>query len=361
MKLKKQGGEASEEPKWPGTKTLDQILKEIQKEHGSGVIRLLGDSKIEKVDVIPTGSYLLDRALIIGGLPRGRVVELYGAEGGGKTSLSLHAIANVQKRGGRGAFVDAEHALDLALAQNLSVNISQLVFSQPDFGEQALDVTLALVDSGLFEIVVVDSVAALVPKAELEGDMEDQQMGAQARMMGKALRKIVARAGKTNTCVVFINQLRSKIGGFGFGDPDVTPGGRSLKFAASIRIDIRRIGSVKQGEDVIGNRVKIKVVKNKLAPPFRELETELIFGKGISRENEILEFASNLGIVEKSGSWYAYGSEKLGQGKIEACKLLTANPHIVDKILVDIAKQQGEPDVTSSQEESPVDAIEEAF
>lgn len=309
---------------------LDDVFKVLEQKYGSGVIMLLGKSKIEPIDVISTGSLMLDNALGIGGLPRGRVVELYGAEGGGKTTLALQVIAQAQKLGGEVAFVDAEHSLDLNLASSVGVNVETLCVSQPDYGEQALEIVELLVSSGKLSVVVVDSVAALTPKAEIDGDMDDVQMGAQARMMGKALRKINGKVSKTNTLVIFINQLRSKIGTM--GDPDVTPGGRALKFYASVRLDIRRIAALKQGENVIGNRTKITVKKNKLAPPFKVVETDLIFGKGINRVGEVIDLACDKDLFDRTGSWFSYNGERLAQGKQQLCDLLNTKPELLKEI-----------------------------
>jgi len=312
--------------------SIDKILARIEKRHGDGVIRILGDAKVARVDVIPTGSYLIDKALVIGGFPKGRIVECYGAEGGGKTSLTLQTIANAQSAGDLAAFIDAEHSLDLRMARNMGVNIKKLVLSQPDYGEQALEIVEALVDSHKFGIIVVDSVAALIPKAELDGEMTDQQVGLQARMMGKALRKLIGKVAGSNCCLIFINQLRSKIGGMSWGDPDVTPGGRALKFYSSIRLDIRRKSSLKRGENIVGNRVIIKVVKNKLAPPFRTTETDFIFGRGFDRIGEVIEIAEKLDVLDRSGSWYVYGKEKIGQGKQATREFLSAHPEVLKDI-----------------------------
>jgi recombination protein RecA len=333
IKIKKEKAEKKE--KEVG-RTVDAVLKELEKKHGKGIIRRYSDKETVAIDVIKTGSYKLDKALGIGGYPRGRIVEVYGPEAAGKTTLALQAIGAAQKDGGLAAFVDAEHALDPVMAIGCGVNMDDLIISQPDNGEQALDVVEHLARSEKFAIIVVDSVSALVPKAEIEGEMGDSHMGLQARLMSQAMRKLTSIVHKSKTCVFFINQLRMKIGVM-FGNPETTSGGNALKFYASVRIDIRRTGSVKKGEDIIGNTIKIKVAKNKLAPPYRIIETELIFGKGLNQVGELLDIASgDLEIVERSGAWYSYGDEKLGQGKAVVCEMLNNNPELYERILTDV-------------------------
>ena len=309
------------------SKALEASILSIEKEFGKGAIMKLGSRKVISIDYIPSGSLLLDAALGIGGYPRGRVVEIYGPEASGKTTLALHAIAEAQKNNGIAAFVDAEHALDPIYARALGVNINELWVSQPDTGEQGLEIVESLVKSGAVDIVVIDSVAALTPRAEIEGDMGDSHMGLQARLMSQALRKLTAIVSKSNSCVIFINQIRMKIG-IMFGNPETTTGGRALKFYSSIRIDIRRIETLTSGAEAYGNRVKIKIVKNKLAPPFREVLLDIIYGKGISRESSILDAGVKYGLVQKMGSWYSYGDKKMGQGKENASKFLLENPEI---------------------------------
>ena len=313
-------------------KALSAALGQIEKQFGKGSVMRLGDaSAIYDVEAVSTGSLGLDIALGIGGLPRGRVVEIYGPESSGKTTLTLEVISEIQRLGGTAAFVDAEHALDPAYAEKLGVNVNDLLVSQPDTGEQALEITDMLVRSGAVDVVVIDSVAALTPKAEIEGEMGEMQMGLHARLMSQALRKLTGNIKRSNTIVIFINQIRMKIGVM-FGSPETTTGGNALKFYASVRLDIRRIGAIKNGEEVVGNQTRVKVVKNKVAPPFRETEFEIMYGAGISREGEIIEIGSNNGIVEKSGSWYAYKGERIGQGKDNAREFLKANPKIAREI-----------------------------
>jgi recombination protein RecA len=314
------------------SKALDLALSQIEKQFGKGSIMKLGEQAIEAdIAVIPTGSLGLDLALGVGGLPRGRVVEIYGPESSGKTTLALECIAEAQKRGGIGAFIDAEHALDAGYARKLGVNVEDLLISQPDNGEQALEIAETLVQSGAIDVLVIDSVAALVPRAEIEGEMGEPQMGLQARLMSQALRKLTSIIARSRTVVVFINQIRMKIGVM-FGNPETTTGGNALKFYSSVRIDIRRIGTIKSANEVIGSRTKVKVVKNKVAPPFREAEFDILYGSGISKEGEVVDMAAEHNIIEKLGAWYSYGGERIGQGRENARDLLRANPKIADEI-----------------------------
>lgn len=313
-------------------KALDAAIAQIEKQYGQGSIMKLGDSRANmNVETVPTGSLSLDIALGMGGVPKGRIVEIYGPESSGKTTVALHMVAEVQKRGGIAGFIDAEHALDPVYAKNIGVDIDNLYISQPDSGEQALEITETMVRSGAVDIVIVDSVAALVPKAEIDGDMGDSHVGLQARLMSQALRKLTSVISKSNCIVIFINQLREKVGVM-FGNPETTTGGRALKFYSSIRLDVRRIESLKQGGEVVGNRTRIKVVKNKIAPPFREAEFDIMFGQGISKEGEVLDLAANFGIVNKSGAWYAYNGEKIGQGRENAKIYLKENPAVCEEI-----------------------------
>ena len=312
-------------------KALEAALGQIEKQFGKGSVMKLGDYTAMNVEAIPTGALSLDIALGIGGIPRGRIIEVFGPESSGKTTLALHLIAEAQKMGGEAAFIDAEHALDPVYAKHLGVNIDELIVSQPDTGEQALEIAEALVRSGALDIIVVDSVAALVPKAEIDGDMGDAHVGLQARLMSQALRKLAGVLNKSNTAIVFINQLREKVGVM-FGNPETTPGGRALKFYSSVRLDIRRIESLKQDGEVIGNRTRVKVVKNKVAPPFREAEFDIIYGKGISKEGNILDAAVNLDIVEKSGSWFSYNGDRIGQGRENVKDYLAKNPKVAEEI-----------------------------
>ena len=313
-------------------KALDAAISQIEKQYGKGAVMKLGDSSANmNVEAIPTGSLSLDLALGIGGIPKGRIVEIYGPESSGKTTVTLHMIAEVQKRGGIAGFIDAEHALDPAYAKNIGVDIDTLYISQPDCGEQALEITETMVRSGAIDIVVVDSVAALVPKQEIDGDMGDAVMGAQARLMSQAMRKLTAVISKTNCTVIFINQLREKLGVM-FGNPETTTGGRALKFYSSVRLDVRRTEAIKQGGEVIGNRTKVKIVKNKVAPPFKEAEFDIMFGKGISKTGDILDLAADNGIIVKSGAWYAYEGNKIGQGRENTKQYLIENPEICDEI-----------------------------
>ena len=312
-------------------KAIDTAIAQIEKQYGAGAVMRLGATKTMNVDAIPTGSMMLDMALGIGGVPKGRIVEIYGPESSGKTTVTLHMIAEVQKRGGIAGFIDAEHALDPAYAKNIGVDIDNLYISQPDCGEQALEITETMVRSGAIDIVVVDSVAALVPKQEIDGDMGDAVMGAQARLMSQAMRKLTAVISKTNCNVIFINQLREKLGVM-FGNPETTTGGRALKFYSSVRLDVRRTEAIKQGGEVIGNRTKVKIVKNKVAPPFKEAEFDIMFGKGISKTGDILDLAADNGIIVKSGAWYAYEGNKIGQGRENTKQYLIENPEICNEI-----------------------------
>ncbi|WCM63303.1 recombinase RecA [Paenibacillus polymyxa] len=310
---------------------LDMALRQIEKQFGKGSIMKLGESTHMQVETIPSGSIALDIALGTGGFPRGRVIEIYGPESSGKTTVALHAIAEVQKTGGQAAFIDAEHALDPSYASKLGVNIDELLLSQPDTGEQALEIAEALVRSGAVDIVVVDSVAALVPKAEIEGEMGDSHVGLQARLMSQALRKLSGAINKSKTIAIFINQLREKVGVM-FGNPETTPGGRALKFYSTVRLDVRRIESLKMGNDIVGNRTRIKVVKNKVAPPFRQAEVDIMYGEGISKEGSLIDIGTEHDIVDKSGAWYSYEGERLGQGRENAKQFLKENPNIASTI-----------------------------
>src|SRR5215468_7433900 len=326
------------------TRALDLALSQIEKQFGKGSIMKLGEQSIEEnISVVPTGSLGLDIALGIGGLPRGRVVEIYGPESSGKTTLALECIAEAQKIGGIGAFIDAEHALDASYARKLGVRVEDLLISQPDNGEQALEIAETLVQSGAIDILVIDSVAALVPRAEIEGEMGEPQMGLQARLMSQALRKLTSVIARSRTIVVFINQIRMKIGVM-FGNPETTTGGNALKFYSSVRIDIRRIGTIKTANDVIGSRTKVKVVKNKVAPPFREAEFDILYGSGISKEGELVDLGSELSVIEKLGAWYSYEGERIGQGRENARDLMKANPKLADEVEQKIrAKLQARP------------------
>ena len=342
-------------------RALEAALGQIEKQFGKGSVMKLGDYTAMNVEAIPTGALSLDIALGIGGIPRGRIIEVFGPESSGKIILALHLIAEAQKMGGEAAFIDAEHALDPVYAKHLGVNIDELIVSQPDTGEQALEIAEALVRSGALDIIVVDSVAALVPKAEIDGDMGDAHVGLQARLMSQALRKLAGVINKSKCVIVFINQLREKVGVM-FGNPETTPGGRALKFYASVRLDIRRVESLKQDGEVIGNRTRVKVVKNKVAPPFREAEFDIIYGKGISKEGNILDAAVNLDIVEKSGSWFSYNGERIGQGRENVKEYLAKNPKIAEEIEGKIRanyekafeKSLGEEELDPEQETEPL-------
>lgn len=322
-------------------KALDAALVQIEKQYGKGAVMKLGDSGANmNVETIPTGSLSLDLALGLGGIPKGRIVEIYGPESSGKTTVALHMVAEVQKRGGIAGFIDAEHALDPVYAKNIGVDIDNLYISQPDSGEQALEITETMVRSGAVDIVVVDSVAALVPKAEIDGDMGDSHVGLQARLMSQALRKLTALISKSSCIVIFINQLREKIGVM-FGNPETTTGGRALKFYASIRMDVRRIESLKQSGTMVGNRTRIKVVKNKIAPPFKEAEFDIMFGEGISRAGDILDLAANVNVIQKSGAWYAYNGAKIGQGRENAKQYLKENPEVMEEVEAKVRAHYG--------------------
>lgn len=316
---------------------LDMALKQIEKQFGKGSIMKMGEGTEQKVSTVPSGSLALDVALGVGGYPRGRVIEIYGPESSGKTTVSLHAIAEAQRHGGTAAFIDAEHALDPVYARKLGVNVDELLLSQPDTGEQALEIAEALVRSGAVDMVVVDSVAALVPKAEIEGEMGDAHVGLQARLMSQALRKLSGAISKSKTTAIFINQIREKVGVM-FGNPETTPGGRALKFYSSVRLEVRRAETLKQGNDMVGNKTRIKVVKNKVAPPFKQAEVDIMYGEGISREGEILDMGSDIDIVQKSGAWYSYNEERMGQGRENAKQFLKENEDIKDEIYYSIRK-----------------------
>ena len=340
-------------------RALDAALGQIEKQFGKGTVMKLGDQGAHmNIEAIPTGSLSLDIALGVGGIPRGRIVEIYGPESSGKTTVALHMVAEVQRRGGIAGFIDAEHALDPVYAKNIGVDIDNLYISQPDSGEQALEITETMVRSGAVDIIIVDSVAALVPKAEIDGDMGDSHVGLQARMMSQACRKLTAAISKTNCVVIFINQLREKVG-IMFGNPETTTGGRALKFYSSVRLDVRRTESLKQGGEVIGNRTKVKVVKNKVAPPFREAQFDIMFGKGISREADILDLASNLNIVQKSGAWYAYLGEKIGQGRENAKVYLHDNPAVMAEIENKVREHYGLPASALVTEDAPSEGEQE--
>ncbi|MGI7849542.1 recombinase RecA [Campylobacter jejuni] len=332
-------------------KSLDAALKSLDKTFGKGTILRLGDKEVEQIDSIGTGSVGLNLALGIGGVPKGRIIEIYGPESSGKTTLTLHIIAECQKAGGVCAFIDAEHALDVKYAKNLGVNTDDLYVSQPDFGEQALEIVETIARSGAVDLIVVDSVAALTPKAEIEGDMGDQHVGLQARLMSQALRKLTGIVHKMNTTVIFINQIRMKIGAMGYGTPETTTGGNALKFYASVRLDVRKVATLKQNEEPIGNRVKVKVVKNKVAPPFRQAEFDVMFGEGLSREGELIDYGVKLDIVDKSGAWFSYKDKKLGQGRENSKAFLKENPEIADEITKAIQNSMGIEGMISGSED----------
>ena len=344
-------------------RALDAAISQIEKQYGKGSVMKLGEGANIQVETVPTGSISLDIALGQGGFPKGRIIEIYGPESSGKTTLALHAVAEVQKAGGIAGFIDAEHALDPKYAKAIGVNIDELYISQPDNGEQALEITETMVRSGAMDIIVVDSVAALVPKAEIDGDMGDSHVGLHARLMSQAMRKLTGIVAKTNCVVIFINQLREKVGVM-FGNPETTTGGRALKFYASVRIDVRRIEALKQNGEVIGNRTRAKIVKNKVAPPFREAEFDIMFGEGISREGDILDVATNLDIVQKSGAWYAYLGEKIGQGRENAKVYLKQNPEVCEEIADAIREHYAEADesevglVGGEKDDIPTEVIE---
>ncbi len=334
-------------------KALDSALAQIEKQHGKGSVMKLGDSNASmNIETIPTGALSLDIALGIGGLPKGRVVEIYGPESSGKTTVALHMIAEVQKRGGIAGFIDAEHALDPVYAKAIGVDIDNLYISQPDFGEQALEITETFVRSGAVDIIIVDSVAALVPKAEIDGDMGDSHVGLQARLMSQALRKLTAIISKTNCIVVFINQLREKVGVM-FGNPETTTGGRALKFYSSVRMDVRRIETLKHSGEMVGNRARVKVVKNKVAPPFKEAEFDIMFGQGISREGDVLDLAAELGVIVKSGAWYAYKDDKIGQGRENAKMTLKNHPEMLEEVENAVREHYGLPISGGAKKETP--------
>ncbi|XCP83572.1 recombinase RecA [Roseburia hominis] len=322
-------------------KALDAAIAKLEKDYGKGTVMKLGDPSVRTaVETVPTGSLSLDLALGMGGVPKGRIVEIYGPESSGKTTVALHMVAEVQKRGGIAGFIDAEHALDPVYAKNIGVDIDELYISQPDSGDQALEITETMVRSGAIDIIVVDSVAALVPRQEIEGDMGDSHVGLQARLMSQALRKLTPVISKSHCVVIFINQLREKVGVM-FGNPETTTGGRALKFYASVRMDVRRTETLKQGGEMVGNHVRVKIVKNKIAPPFKEAEFDIMFGKGISREGDIIDLAANVNVVNKSGSWYAYNGEKIGQGRENAKNYLASHPEIMDEIEAKVRAHYG--------------------
>ena len=332
---------------------LDNALKKIEKNFGKGSVMKLGEKADQQISTVPSGSLALDVALGVGGYPRGRIIEVYGPESSGKTTVALHAIAEVQKQGGTAAFIDAEHALDPAYAKKLGVNIDELLLSQPDTGEQGLEIADALVSSGAIDIIVIDSVAALVPRAEIDGEMGDTHVGLQARLMSQALRKLSGTINKTKTIAIFINQIREKVGVM-FGNPETTPGGRALKFYATVRLEVRRSEQLKQGSDIVGNRTKIKVVKNKVAPPFKVAEIDIMYGEGISQEGELLDMAVNVDLVDKSGAWYSYNGERIGQGRENVKNYMKDHPEMVSELLAKVRDAYGIGDGTT------IEATEEA-
>lgn len=327
-------------------KAIEAAISQIEKQFGKGSVMRLGDKKVADVVVISTSSLSIDAAIGVGGVPRGRIIEIFGPESSGKTTLALHVVAEAQKTGGSAAYIDAEHAMDAGYAEKLGVRISDLLISQPDSGEQALEIAEALVRSGAFDVIVIDSVAALVPRAEIEGEMGDSHMGLQARLMSQALRKLTGVVAKSNTCLIFINQIREKIGVM-FGNPETTTGGRALKFYASLRIDIRRIGAIKDGESVSGNRTKVKIVKNKVAPPFKEAEFDIMYGEGISREGDMIDLGVSNRVIDKSGAWFSYQGERLGQGRENAKTFLKTNPEIALRIENEVRTSLGIPTIES--------------
>jgi recombination protein RecA len=328
-------------------KALQLTMEKLDKTYGKGAVMKLGDSAVEKVDVIPTGSIALDLALGVEGYPKGRVIEIYGPESSGKTTLAIHAIAEVQKQGGIAAFIDAEHAFDQFYAKKLGVDIDNLLISQPDNGEQALEIADNLIRSGAIDLIIIDSVAALTPKAEIEGEMGDSQMGLQARLMSKALRKLTASINKAGTCCIFINQLRDKIGVM-FGNPETTTGGNALKFYASIRVDIRKSTQIKEGDEAMGNRVKVKIVKNKVAPPFKKAEFDIMYGEGISKVGEVIDLGVELNILKKSGSWFSYGETRLGQGRDSVKQIISDNPELMEELEMKIKEALGSTEMSMS-------------
>ena len=343
-------------------KALETAIEQIEKTYGKGSIMKLSDTNIDHVEVISTGCISIDMALGIGGLPRGRIIEIFGPESSGKTTLSLHVIAEAQKAGGNVAFIDAEHALDPVYASHLGINISELYISQPDNGEQALDICESLVRSGAMDVIVVDSVAALTPKVEIDGEMGESHIGLQARLMSQALRKLAGICNKTKTCIIFINQLREKVGVM-FGNPEVTPGGKALKFYSSVRIDVRKVDTVKSGTDIVGNKVKIKIVKNKLAPPFKVAEVEIIYGKGISNASAVFELALQYGLLEKSGSWFSYKGERIGQGKETIKNMIESDKDFADELVRSIREkvnQDPESGFEDTAAESETESVTEA-
>lgn len=339
-------------------KALETAIEQIEKTYGKGSIMKLSDTNIDHVEVISTGCIAIDMALGIGGLPRGRIIEIFGPESSGKTTLSLHVIAEAQKAGGNVAFIDAEHALDPVYASHLGINISELYISQPDNGEQALDICESLVRSGAMDVIVVDSVAALTPKVEIDGEMGESHIGLQARLMSQALRKLAGICNKTKTCIIFINQLREKVGVM-FGNPEVTPGGKALKFYSSVRIDVRKVDTVKSGTDIVGNKVKIKIVKNKLAPPFKVAEVEIIYGKGISNASAVFELALQYGLLEKSGSWFSYKGERIGQGKETIKNMIESDKDFADELIRSIREKVNQ-DPESGFEDTAVETETES-